>query len=143
MKSAPLKYTKSIHVVSFTRANETAWIDLVYFRGADFKNLNHFYFYGHNFAKSEIPVFSLFSLYNAYKWPSCALQMTLRSYGHRWSYGALNDEHIDIGYMLVCDNPLVKQWSVVYQSDYISAVFHKFCDIITYGSAWKNIATKV
>ena len=36
---------------------------LLYLRCADLKNENDFYFYGHNFSESGIPVFSYFSLY--------------------------------------------------------------------------------
>ena len=91
----------------------------------------------------EFPFFPFFhytrlanDLFVTFKW----------HWGHidlHYFFRALNDEHIYIGYMLVCENPLVKKWSVVYQSNSISAVFHNLCDIMTSKPPWKNIATWV
>ena len=69
------------------------------------------------FSKSGIPVFHIFSLHIAYKWPSCDLQLTLRSYAHIHIFRELNGEHFDIGYLLAWCNLMLKQWSMVYQSE--------------------------
>ena len=85
--------------------------------GAFFRNQNNSLSYRANFSKSGIPVFHLFSLHIAYKWPSCDLQLTLRSYAHIWAFRELKGEHFDIGYQLVWCNLVLKQWSMVYQSE--------------------------
>ena len=87
------------------------------FSGAFFRNQNNSLSYRANFSKSGIPVFHLFSLHIAYKWPSCDLQLTLRSYAHIWAFRELKGEHFDIGYQLVWCNLVLKQWSMVYQSE--------------------------
>ena len=100
-----------------TNADDFVHIFLVYFRGADFRNQNNCFLYRANFPKSGITVVHLFSLHIAYKWPSCDLQLTLRSYAHIHIFRELNGEHFDIGYLLVWCNLMLKQWSMVYQSE--------------------------
>ena len=87
------------------------------FSCAFFRNQNNSLLYRANFSKSGIPVFHLFSLHIAYKWPSCDLQLTLRSYAHIWAFRELKGEHFDIGYQLVWCNLVLKQWSMMYQSE--------------------------
>ena len=118
-----------------------AYMFLVYFRDPDFKNHNHFFFYRANFEKSGIPVFSHFWLYIICKWPSCDLGMTLGSYEHMCVFRALNGEHNHMGYILVWDNLLVKQWSRVNQLDQICAFFLHLYDKMTSKWPWKNNAT--
>ena len=100
-----------------TNADDFVHIFLVYHRGADVINQNNCFLYRANFQKSGIPVFSPLSLHIAYKWPSCDLQLTLRSYAHIHIFRELNGEHFDIGYLLVWCNLMLKQWSMVYQSE--------------------------